>query len=183
MKITLAIAIVALLVASVIADGPPSYTWTAVFKGDKCDWSQASYVIAEQSIIACAEVSCSSAGGFSTMIHCGTDFPAAKASPSGSLIVTFTQGNCAGNAVSKVWSSDAGCNEGTSHTCAGNSVTTNTFSNKDCTGTPTASVSYGTGCTSAGGVSVGYYCGRDASPASTLVASALVAVVALVLAL
>ena len=188
MKTTFSIIVLALLAASVLADNaqPGDYIWTAKFKGDECDWSQAVSVVADQPTTACVETPCSAAGGFSSLVHCGPDFPAAKASPPGSLVVQFADQMCSGTALKKTWS-NGGCFDlskgidvrSVSTTCNGNSYETTTYSiTKDCSGAG-VTTSMGTGCFS----NTRYYCGLKASPASTLVASALIALVALALAL
>ena len=104
---TIAILVLALLAAAVLADDPPKYIWTARFKAPKCDWSQVTDVNAIIPIIGCVESACITVGDTSSLIHCGADLPDGKNSPPGSLIVTFTQANCAGNALTKNWRTSA----------------------------------------------------------------------------
>ena len=115
--------------------------------------------------------------------------PQGTGSPAGNWVVTYSLDQCLGDPTRKSWHADERCvatpgNTSEIRTCVGNQIQKTTYDGYVCGGAATTTLNFTTGCdTGGGGGSISYTCGLKASPASTLLASATVMVIALALAL
>ena len=162
--------------------------------GDDCDWSQAVSVVGN-SIALCGDnnATCTNGdtvyGKVSTMTLCGPNMPQGKDSPVGNWVVTYSLDQCSGNPDYKSWHADGRCvatldSTSEMRTCIDNQIHKSTYNGYVCGG-PATSFNFTTGCDETGGGSgtTSYTCGLKASPASTLLVSTMLMVIALALAL